>query len=483
MAQRDPDASTDRIERKRAHDREAQRQSRAKTKAYIAHLEKTVEDLTKNNGNKHSEYLQDHASKQARAIESLNGLVSKIQSIIQEAGRCDPSVLLPLPPVLAPEGEGSVTFGTPGAYSEADSDGRAGPGSTGRQPSRQYEWATDVAKATDPNNPIGRAIATCATKLTAELGGSLVCDPKDPHYFMKLNDAIARVEQTARDDLTTREDDEDILIRAIVHGWDAVEKKHYLDLVWRLFRHADETLWYRIRPIDRLAHFWQMRSTMLNKIRPKGQKLRTTPAFMTSTALQVADPSHPPIADYFAWPNVRDSLISSGIANVSGKEAISFADSFRFMWRYDMRDAYMKDIETDKYSFSEAFLRSFNNLSSYKILQEQESTAIPGYINPQVPIRDEDRVQECDDGTTPGSEEYNQGNVPVEHVPADGGGVMLAQMPAQMPMPHMLNNPMHDPWLPAYEPVMLNDPDALWQNMYQIPMPHASNTANWPEEF
>jgi hypothetical protein len=43
--------SSCRIERKRAHDREAQRASRAKTKAKIEHLEKTVKDLTEASGN------------------------------------------------------------------------------------------------------------------------------------------------------------------------------------------------------------------------------------------------------------------------------------------------------------------------------------------------------------------------------------------------------------------------------------------------
>jgi hypothetical protein len=63
--------SSCRIERKRAHDREAQRASRAKTKAKIEHLEKTVKDLTEASGNNRANYLAQHASKQAQEIDTL----------------------------------------------------------------------------------------------------------------------------------------------------------------------------------------------------------------------------------------------------------------------------------------------------------------------------------------------------------------------------------------------------------------------------
>ena len=479
MVERDPETSSDRIERKRAHDREAQRASRAKTKAYIAHLEKTVADLTKSNGNSTSKYLAQHSSKQAQEIEGMHGLFNKIRQIISEAGKCDASVALALPPAIVTDPDAS--FDTPGAWSEGESNSNSNshggiPYGANPTPPKQDEWVTDVLKATDPTNEIGEAVATCATKLSAEFGGSLVCDPNDPHYFLRLNDAIAKVEQTARDDLTTREEDEDILIRAIVHGWDACEKVHYLDLVWRLFRHADETLWNRIRPIDRIAHFWQMRSTMLNKIRPKNQQRRVTPSFMSPTPRQKADALHPSIADYFAWPQVRDSLCMSDISKVSGNETIIFADSFRFMWRYELRDAYMKNLDTGMYSFSEGFLRGFNSLSSFRILQGQESTSIPRFINPQVSIRDEDRIVECD-VDTPETDLYEKDASPSDQF--IDNGVMLPTDENSI-----MNNPLHDQWLPTFEPLMPNDPNSLgWPPMYPFPVQADTGLVNWPSEM
>lgn len=57
----------------------------------------------------------------------------------------------------------------------------------------------------------------------------------------------------ARSNSFQHDRDADIPIRAILHGWQAVTKKYALDPLWATLRHADEMIWSRCRPTERLV--------------------------------------------------------------------------------------------------------------------------------------------------------------------------------------------------------------------------------------
>ncbi|EME38835.1 hypothetical protein DOTSEDRAFT_75535 [Dothistroma septosporum NZE10] len=373
--------SSCRVERKRAHDREAQRASRAKTKAYISHLEKTVADLTESTGDNRANYLAHHASKQAQEIDGLQGLVNKIRSLVQEASssskRDGPFTDGSHPSRVKAEGsvvesicgDGSVDF--PFSTREVSDSS-----SEGHHTSEAAHFAEHGHTSSTT-----QACTVPATRNPNVLGVNIGCeDSEDCSYILRLNDAITKVEHTP-DILSSIHEDEDIMVRAIVHGWDAAERLHHFDIVWRFVRAYDDGLWHRAGKVERLATLWQMRNTMLHKISPKNQQQRPISSFMAPTEKQLSCKKRPPVVDYFGWPPVRNHLLAQGIGNCSGTASIAFAENFRFVWDYDLRDCFKINKSTGIFSVSEAFNRSWNDICSYRMLQ---CDLIPYYVHPNL---------------------------------------------------------------------------------------------------
>ncbi|KAI5357605.1 hypothetical protein Slin15195_G039660 [Septoria linicola] len=364
-------SSSCRIERKRAHDREAQRASRAKTKQYIAHLEKTVADLTESSGDNRANYLAQHASHQSQEIDKLQGLVNKIKSLVHDATKSEDSS----PGGM--KGEGSNADSSAAVPTDAFS-------ALNWDTQSEDQWITEVAKATEiesqpqQQRAIEPAQVGQSSRNLVVLGINLYCENSDETtYFQRLNELIEKIEKTP-DNLSTLAEDMDILIRAIVSGWDAAERVHHFDIVWRALRAFDEGLWYRAQPIERFAHFWNMRSTMLHKIQPKNQPRRPMASFMSPTIGQRSS-KHPSVVDYFGWPQARNHLLGLGIRQCTGRAAVAFTESFRFAWPWEVRDVYKINKQTGLYSFSKEFLTSFNDIASFRLLANQ---LIPFEVHP-----------------------------------------------------------------------------------------------------
>jgi hypothetical protein len=92
----------------------------------------------------------------------------------------------------------------------------------------------------------------------------------------------------------------------------------------------------------------------------------------------------PPIAHYFGWPQVRNIVKAKGVNNTTGKASIAFAQNFRFAWPWEMRDIYKINRATGLYSLSEAFLRNFNDLSCFRMMQ---SDLVPFYVNNSLQVQ------------------------------------------------------------------------------------------------
>jgi len=344
-------AASCRIERKRAHDREAQRASRAKTKAYIAHLEKTVADLSSNSGDNRANYLSQHASKQAEEIESLQGLVNKIRSLVHDNTK---AIAGHSAPALPASGNGNDA----NSPESADSSEHY---YLDNSPPNEDPWRSRPSIPMAPPNTSPRNLVI--------LGENLLCDEsEEATYFASLSRALSKLEQVP-DNLSTIDEDHDILIRAMLHGWDESERMHHFDIVWRFIRAFDEGLWWRAGRVERITMFWQIRMFLLHRINPKNQPKREIQPFMVPTARQRGALHHHIIADYFPWPLVRDHLVDEGFQHATGRNVILFAKSFRFSWPYELRDTYMKNSATGQYRLSDSLLKSHNNLSNYGVLQ------------------------------------------------------------------------------------------------------------------
>lgn len=201
---------------------------------------------------------------------------------------------------------------------------------------------------------------------------SLKCGDGPKNYFRALNTAIEFIEANGRSTVFAGQDeaiDDDITIRAVLHGWRAAEEKYDLDLAWQFIRAVDQGAYGRCHAVVRIANMRSIRSSIMHKLYGNCANRRKPAAYLAATEAQKSI-KHPSLVDFFVWPQLRDYLINTRTTYTSEVESLSFAMSLRFQWPYELRDVCRRHRDSGLYSYSEAFDKSFYDLSSWTIAPE-----------------------------------------------------------------------------------------------------------------
>lgn len=210
-------------EKKRAADREAQRHNRARTKAYIAYIEKALQDLSGPNGR---DSLGQQLAQQQEKINHLQETLWKIASLAQDAAGTLPS----------------------SSISEKSS------------------------QHTDASQPTGEegtpaSVMNVLPAANGFFGMDLSCSDRERNYLAVLSNAVSLAQSCSPvisgDKALTPVSDDDICIRAVVDGWEAATARCEVDVVWSLLQTMDEGLYYRTDPITRIGLLRLMRSMLL----------------------------------------------------------------------------------------------------------------------------------------------------------------------------------------------------------------------------
>ena len=249
-------------ERKRAKDREAQRVSRERTKAYITHLETVVAELRQSSQKELGSTVEEQFKQQRREIEKLQRTVHKIARLAQSVAN---------PQLAAEAGNGTVDDGDEGGRAEA----RPSPEKdSNNQPRRREDSATANSNGSnkqgtstgptspDPTTPsdcdawkekIMHGISPTDPGATSFLASFMPQDVAPPNMFAALNGVITALQfcHGTKPQLTEAQDD-DICIRAVMFGWETVAESE-LDVVWRAVRTIDRRLYSRCRVIERVG--------------------------------------------------------------------------------------------------------------------------------------------------------------------------------------------------------------------------------------
>ncbi|KAG5745884.1 hypothetical protein H9Q69_009033 [Fusarium xylarioides] len=319
------DTNLTRRERKRASDRMSQQASRAKTKAYIAHLERSVARLTEaqsNSGLNVSEQLRQ----QFDEIASLKQALAQIAKLATN----------------------SISNQHP--YGDLDEAIR----SASRPPNE-----TRSRHVPDTYNPACHPHQESLDRLYPVL--DLNCGDKQRDYFQAFSQALDTIEADARGHaFSDPEIDDDINIRAVLDGWDAAGAKNPFDIGWLMLQTVDEGFLWRSGAVERMAMLRVIRSMLMVKLNPHLPPSRKPPAYMNPR------------------PEVRDYLILFGINYAPESLAAQFASDIGFRWSYDLRDTCRYQPANGVYSFSEDFNLAYRNLDSWYM----KSAAVTTYIPP-----------------------------------------------------------------------------------------------------
>ena len=204
--------------------------------------------------------------------------------------------------------------------------------------------------------------------------------PDDSHEMLEMT--LRNLEDHAvTEQLSLPHEDDDLVIRGLLHGWDSAAQTHKLDTVWRFLRMFDLCLYKPMSAISRLAALRALRAMLVHRIQPSNQALRPIPPFFAPTPLQQTE-KHSSLIDYFAWPSVRDHLIktSRDIRSIPRVAQTKFAQNFVFDWPYEFSDAFMTVKASGRLVFSEDFNKRWNDLHYWTITAFDDTSFIPTHL-------------------------------------------------------------------------------------------------------
>ncbi|KAL2826313.1 hypothetical protein BDW59DRAFT_145386 [Aspergillus cavernicola] len=404
QAQKTTKLTGDRAARKREQDRQAQRSARDKTKKLIAHLESRIETLTRFHSSGNVQELIDELETQRKANEVLQSTLRSIEKAIN-GGLSEANTVL--------RNYNNAKHGLDDASTSSDSQhgkllgydasNQGIPHSSltaaGYQCQVSYQSASlsfEEPHIVDKFSPDGTFInlpdgllagktpddvhmpfnSTLHTfPLDIPMPIQSLLQSTDPpcnccKQLLYMNDMLGRFALTCTKTMADqRIRDCDIAIRAVLHGWDAVNHLHPLAPIWTMLRTADETVWRACRAIERLA-ILRVVSLMLRYLSdPSEANQSQLPRFMRQRPSQHRI-IHKSLIDFVVWPGLRERLILFPYQHCSEKFWSMFWSCFRLTWPYRLQDMFLQQGQTGLYRFSDAFSNSFYDLQNWCMTPE-----------------------------------------------------------------------------------------------------------------
>ncbi|KIX10411.1 uncharacterized protein Z518_01493 [Rhinocladiella mackenziei CBS 650.93] len=429
-------------ERKRAIDREAQRSIRVKTKNYIAHLENLVRIMEKGgtdsreggadkNGQGHApngqseerarellSQLRQSQEEVGRFREMVSGVQRLIGGALDSAPEAEPkrltfSGLATNGPSVQPafqrglqetssqiENCASVYSHSSGSSSALVEYGYCPP------QSKQPKAAADAAQG-HPSMSVGSQVQplsqhdrfdACERLFSAQ--GVTERQPSterpdvpqgrvEGELFFFSEREINRVLAESHGYFANQPFDEDIIVRAVLHGWRDVQDQYVLDSGWHALKRIDQVVFGECGIVERMAILRTMRLKLLHQGHRGPRSLTSLPSFHCRGPTEDVEALEKiPIIEHFVWPGFRINLCNNARKYINNKFSDAFRHSFKFLWPYDISDLYVRDPVAQLYSTAPEFIQRQSDLRSWTMRKEffeglpELFAAIPVYDTP-----------------------------------------------------------------------------------------------------
>lgn len=274
--------SAERREKKRKHDRDAQRIARERTKTRIRELEALVETLQATN--EHPKQLDEYVA-QVQATREAN---IKLRNRVRKA------VELLAPELCTRNSSGQLIDerATEQQNEFVMSPTRLQTAALGEPVTQMFEVAT-AHKTTDGPSKSGSDLLQNFT--THEGRGRIVSEDAQPEansspmendpvsniaagflqnrnvegcFWLLASTILNHILHAVEEMTTPRGLDDDIIIRVCIEGWESVKKRYRLDAGWRWLRQLDEHMYDQLSIPSRMAIMGIMRlQYLVNNIR------------------------------------------------------------------------------------------------------------------------------------------------------------------------------------------------------------------------
>jgi hypothetical protein len=276
--------SAQRREKKRRHDREAQRASRERTKQQVAHLEELVRTLqAANECPERLNELLSQVDKGREEIRRLKDALSRIHLMTipdsgqtrtekAEGGEQDkdhspsPLDVFDHNTIHSNDSflEDLISHETTEDPSLFDAQMRGSPSifpALDLPDSGEYQFQTEdgdsLLKAFNPPTSLLKPLVTVITNESdpvVAIASKILTAPRvEGRWLVLAGTVLNHCLNTSEGLLTPRILDDDIAIRACVEGWEVVKRLYWLDAGWRWLRQLDENMYLHLSIPQRMA--------------------------------------------------------------------------------------------------------------------------------------------------------------------------------------------------------------------------------------
>lgn len=343
--------------KKREIDRRCQRQARERTKSHIAYLEGLVENLRKSDTDERSAALMRRLHDTEKERDALAHTLKEVRK------------------ALTTNASGVKAETAPDDSSNKEHEHDDG-GEEATPSPEQYNTGGNPRPRPTRVSAFSSADATSPELVEEEL--PKVCDDscecckeskQDPTGTPKslwryANNTLLEPYQ-ALSPIPPEEDllAEDMPVRIVLEGWDAVEQQFGLPVSWKILRGIDQNLFSQCAPTERLAVLRYMHLLLQYHRDPTPERRAKLPPWFLARPSQTMPHSY--AINYFVWPGLRERFIFQQHKYCSNLFWQMFSDSIEMAWPYDFRDCFAQRWDTGVYQLTPLFQECLSDISRW----------------------------------------------------------------------------------------------------------------------
>ncbi|CEI70927.1 hypothetical protein FVEN_g9697 [Fusarium venenatum] len=394
--------------KKRELDRKAQRLARERAKSRVAQLESMVNNLRQDHSNAQIATLMDELGKVTKErdnlLQVLDSLGSTIHRHLGDSTASEPrsdtksNPLQHASPTQSTPGERVVPIITPRSTSETSSSTMLELSINPPQPNLfTYDgWNYTVSNEPHPttmffNNPIPppmgngfipiqpllpdihtppevvdviipKASVLCPCSSPTSRGANFH-DVK-PNIWRAINEVLVKPTKLSAVDIAIEEyNAEDMPVRAILEGWDSVERAGKMTPTWRKLRKADELCFSNCANTERLAAMRICHLLIMYHGDPILERRATLPRWYWNRPSQALPHSY--CIDFFVWPGFRERLIFCQHQYCANSFWELLQTNLKILWSDSFQDTFYHNAHTGKYHISPPFEQRIRDINAW----------------------------------------------------------------------------------------------------------------------
>ncbi|KAM0278417.1 hypothetical protein ACHAQH_005172 [Verticillium albo-atrum] len=385
--------------RKRELDRKAQRLARERKNDRIAYLEELVEQMSHNDTNAEVLRLTERWLQTTQEKDKLMGVLASLETTIRRhtdafsaQSGCTSTSVANIKPAMRslPDAAASPSYREkyhmPGTWvPPLPTDFGWGLDSPTVPPIDEMPTTRSFSRhATQVFDRMQPAPFLPDSELSSEIGSYgdhfIIPQPAEPchcssvtpvghdnhgsNVWREFNYALGK--PTKLSQLAVESEDrtsQDTPVRAIVEGWDSVERMGMMTSSWRKLRILDDLCFSKCGSVERLATLKMMHTMITCHSDSSPERMATLPQWFRGRPSQSLPHSY--AIDFFVWPGLRERFVFSQHQYCANLFWQLFRSNLTILWQFGFNDCFMRNTATGLFQLSPIFEDRIRDIRSW----------------------------------------------------------------------------------------------------------------------